>query len=86
MKVYRVNAEGYHDGPLNLVHYEGTKGDAHEWVKNNVGKAYWPEATITEVDMQTDKAGIVAALTGEPIETVLRTWGITPRGGLKEEK
>jgi hypothetical protein len=68
------------------THFEGTKPDAQRWVKDNVGKPLWADTTIREVDVQTDKTGVLAALNGEAVITLTeRLWGITPRGGLKAE-
>lgn len=92
MKVYMIEVEGQSAVSVNgnestLPGYAGTKGEAHDWVKNNVPKHTYTDTTISEVDVQADKAGVVGALNGDPIlGKPLRTWGITPRGGLKEEK
>lgn len=40
---------------------------------------------VHELDVQTDKAGVVAMLNGDPIVKILRTFGVTQRGSLKEE-
>ena len=68
------------------LHYTGTKPEAQKWVKDNVHKADWPEVVVHEVDVQTDKEGVIAALNSKAvITTTERAWGITPRGALKEE-
>jgi hypothetical protein len=44
------------------------------------------QVVFEEVNVQSDKAGLLAALDGEPIVSIpFRTWGITSRGALKEE-
>lgn len=80
MKVYQVVAP-------EIEQFEGTKSDAHIWVKDNVPKPLWPETVINEADVQTDKAGVVCALNGKAIITLTGlVWGVTPRGGLKAER
>lgn len=39
---------------------------------------------VEELEVQTDKAGVIAMLNGSPITKLTRSFDITPRGGLKE--
>lgn len=43
------------------------------------------EHVVHELEVQTDKAGVVAALNRAPIVKIMRTFAVTPRGSLKEE-
>jgi hypothetical protein len=44
------------------------------------------ELVVDEVEVQHDKAGLIAALNGTPIVSApINTWGVTPRGALKAE-
>jgi len=60
----------------------GTQAEAHNAVKSGVAKHNWPGIRIELVDVQTDKAGIVAALNGVAMFQTVSTWAITKRGGL----
>lgn len=42
------------------------------------------EFLVEELDVQTDKEGVVAMLNDAPITKLLRSFEVTPRGGLKE--
>jgi hypothetical protein len=65
--------------------YAGTLGDAKKEAAE-IPKHLRGDVIAEEYDVQTDKAGVVAMLNGEPIMgEALRTWGVTPRGSLKEE-
>ena len=78
MRAYRVNL------PLENPAFEGTMALAREVVKER-NKDVWSETTIDEVEVQADKEGVLHALNRNPVINVIRTWGITARGGLKEE-
>jgi hypothetical protein len=65
--------------------FVATLGDARETAKA-VPAHLRADVIVDQVDVQSDKAGLIAALNGEPVVGVpLRTWGITARGALKEE-
>ena len=66
--------------------WAGTYGEAKA-IAREVPKHLREEVVVEEFDVQTDKAGIIAALNGEPVydKKALRTWGITARGALAEE-
>jgi hypothetical protein len=85
MKVIRLR---HHENNLDAwpTQYAGTLGDAKK-VAATVPKPLRDQVIAEELDVQTDKAGVVAMLndapefSGEP----LRTWAVTARGSLKEE-
>ncbi len=80
---------------MRVLHlYMPDTADTSDFVPDRAGaktliKAMTPDArtahVLDEIEVRTDKEGVVAALNGEPIFTVLRRFGITARGGLKEE-
>lgn len=81
MRLFKAEFIG-EDGD-DAAHYEGTKHDIHQWVKDSVPKSEWPSTKILELEMKTDKAGILAALNGEFEPDVIATFGLTKRGGLE---
>lgn len=84
MKVIRVHHHEYEEDAYK-TEYAGTLGDAKK-IAALVPKHLRADVIADEFDVQTDKVGIVAMLNGEPIVgEALRTWGVTPRGSLKEE-
>lgn len=80
MRAYRVTSPG--NGHVNRVSFWGTKPEAHAQAKLHENRA---ATYVDEVEVQTDKVGVVAALNGTPLIETLCTWGLTPRGGLREE-
>lgn len=69
--------------------FESTLAGAKVTVKNlhDTVRHLCKDIIVEEVDVQSDKAGLIAALNGNPIVSEpLRTWGITSRGALKEEQ
>ena len=79
MKVFRQTI----DQPDNRPQYLGTLSEAKRLAKT-VDKALRKHTTVEEIDVQTDKAGVVAMLNGEAIvKATLREWGLTARGALE---
>lgn len=77
----------HHENNIDVyeARYVGTFGEAKD-AAHEVPAALRGDIIVDEVEVQADKAGMLAALNGEPIiGEALRTWGITPRGALKEE-
>lgn len=70
--------------------YSGTLSQAHHLAKNGKqdGRPFRQDwVKIEEVEIATDKAGILALLNGVGgNEMPIREWTLTPRGGLHEEK
>lgn len=77
MKLFKVNMP-------EATAYCGTRKEAHDFAKDQP-KNQWCEITIDEVDVQCDKEGMIHALNGVTIEKIIKTYGLTARGGLKEE-
>ena len=83
MHIYRTLLE--RDGLPTDTNHRGTLGDAHEVAKGYpIHERGW--LRIELIDVPADKAGILALLQGYSLEdfTPIRTWALTPRGGLKE--
>lgn len=81
MKVFRQTI----DQPDTKPQYSGTLSEAKRRAKT-VDKALRKHTTVEELDIQSDKAGIVAMLNGEAIiKDTLREWGLTARGALEEQ-
>ena len=67
--------------------YFTVMADAHSMAKTELKTFNWslPESRIELVEFQTDKETLCNLLTGWGCEMkVLRTWALTPRGGLRE--
>lgn len=84
MKIYRIRDTAF-SADEDQIHdvYAGTKDEAKA---NGVVRAtppYQSDIEVTELEVQTDKAGVLAILQGNRIFTTLRTWRMTARGGLK---
>ena len=65
----------------------GTIAEAHATAKGGSFNKLYVE--IEEVEVPTDKAGVLDILNTNPGELqfkALRKWCLTPRGGLQEEK
>lgn len=81
MKVYRMHDP---EGVAPTYAYYGglsdVKGDAKK-LPVTLRKTH----IVEELEVSIAKSGVVAMLNGEPEFEVKRTWGITPRGALKEE-
>lgn len=68
--------------------FVGTMAEAKKWLKStkeNISSDFARQfIRIYEVDVQNDKAGVIAALNWHPIYTRKREWKVTPRWGMKE--
>lgn len=79
MRVFRIQVIDSEEP----YHYEGTQSAAHKYAKE-LPKHQWEQAKITELDVQTDKEGILALMNDDPIITDTGpSFGLTKRGGLK---
>ncbi|MGA0610055.1 hypothetical protein [Caldimonas sp. KR1-144] len=78
MQIYRIT---WDEGAT--PHFAGTLGDAHASAK----LAPAPASVLIELlDVDVSKDSALAMLGGGmPAHKVLRTWGLTPRRGLKEQ-
>lgn len=67
-----------------LVYCE-RQGEAHAHARD-YGEWRWPKLRIELVDVSLDKSSIAGLLNGvgAGLRTPLRTWRITPRGGMVE--
>lgn len=62
-----------------------TGAAAHRTAKAHFVKEAWHDVEIAEVILKADKEGFFAAMRGEPqVLQVLRTWHLSPRGGMVE--
>lgn len=71
--------------PNTVLTYHATQADAHRDTKT-YSKHRLPDLRIELVDVETDKGAIARIINGvdpSPGE-VLRTWKLTPRGGMAE--
>ena len=85
MKVFRLNHHEY-DSEIYPTRYVGTLVEAKKEVKE-VPKHLRRDIVVTELDMQSDKEGFLAALNDEAIVTsTLREFSITARGGLQADE
>ncbi len=85
MQFYRVidisGTTVYQSEPWFCATFDSTK----EHFKKNWPKMYWDYVRVELVEIDTDKATLVLLLNKDPVNTtVLRTWKVTPRGGLTE--
>lgn len=83
MKAYRVTGHFTDDKDP----YFATLKLAHDEAKGLKANSKWPleDARIELVEFETDQATLCQILSGEAcITSVLRTWSLTQRGGLKE--
>lgn len=70
----------------SMPEWEPTLAEAHARLKLKVGR----DARIELIDVDTSKNGVLALLRGDMYSPMcatkgpLRTWALTPRGGLKE--
>jgi len=77
MNVYRISR----DGVEGFV-YKSTQAEAHGHARSLVAYSH---TYIDLLDLDVDKSAIVHLLsTGVPLAKVIKSWGLTPRGGLKE--
>ena len=84
MKVFRLM---HHENNQDVfrTRYSGSLGDTKDVVRNDVPKHLREDVVVDEVEVNTSKLGVIAMLNGEPqFFEPSRTFGITPRGGLKE--
>jgi hypothetical protein len=80
MRAYRV--DGVRD-----THFSATLADAHKQAKYYVScSCGWQDVRIEEVEVQDDKAGVIAALNKEPVfKHTGRVWEFkSQRLGLEE--
>ena len=80
MKAYEVTLND-EDKPQ----FAGTMADAKAIIKDADQSYYYGDLRVVEVEVQSDKEGVIWALNGVAKMTHGRTWRGTPRGGLKEE-
>lgn len=78
MKVFRIQDGERED-------FFGIKADAKRHV-HTIPPHRRDKVLVSEIEVQTDKEGVIAMLNEEPLYKVLRTFGVTPRGAFKEEK
>src|SRR5574337_1322355 len=78
MKLFRIQHTEHDE-------WFGTLADAKARVRQ-MPKYRYDEMVVGEIDVRTDKEGVLAMLNDEPLFKPLRTFGVTPRGALKEEK
>ena len=67
--------------------FVGTLAEVKAWLADVKGTMQdWERASVRvyEVDVQTDKEGVIAALNWTPMYKRKREWKATPRWGLKE--
>jgi hypothetical protein len=84
MKVIRLSLYE-NDSDVYRTRFAGTLADAKVEARA-VPQALRSQVLAEEVEVQTDKAGIIAMLNSKPLVIeVQRTWGITARGALVEE-
>lgn len=72
--------------PENTVSHRCTLAEAHACAKA-FGKSDWNDVVVDLIDVPTDKAGVLSLLMGgHGIDDLkaIRTWDLTPRGGLRE--
>ena len=79
MQIYKITDIDY-NGNTN---YAGTFGDAHDKAKE-ADELHRAHARVELVEIASDKATILSILSGNSCaQKVLRTWSLTPRGGLQ---
>lgn len=80
MQFYKLTINESDDRPEYLC----TRDEAHKVAKKAPSYA-WQAFRIELVEIETDKATLAEILSRQAIpELVLRTWRLTPRGGLVE--
>ena len=88
MLIYEVdiNKPGYEFGNPCLSRCFGTRSEAKNYATATWGKTQWAEVFIDLREVRTDKVGVLAMLNEDDgyLGPALKTWAITPRGGLKE--
>lgn len=77
MHFYKISVDSSSAAPV----YAGTQQDAMMAGRLKVPRA---DVIIDEIEIATDKAGVLALLKGEHIETVVKSFRLTVRGGLHE--
>ena len=83
MRAYRIT----HDEHADSVFFCTTRNDAHQGAKTRFYRHHWPAVYVDLVEFPIDQKSICKLLNQQPPElTVLRTWRLTNRGGLKEIK
>lgn len=83
MQLYRITKDESDYGV-----WAGTLADAHEALK---ARKHGQDPYIDLIDVPTDKAGILALLNDDGFAYIsklprMRSWALTDRGGLREEK
>lgn len=85
MKCYKLQA---HEEAAEIFY--GTLADAHAEARDSTEPVFRVNVRITEVEVPTDKAGVIALLNGyhklkgQNLMVPSRVWCLTARGGLKE--
>jgi hypothetical protein len=85
MKVFRLTNTEQEPGAADPSDYFGTLGEVKAACRE-IAQPLRKQHVVEELDVQSDKAGMVAALNGTPIITdVIRTFSVTARGALAGE-
>ena len=71
------------DDPVTVYQHTATLAEAHASLKV-YGEPLRPDLRVELVEIATDKASLVNVLNGVIEVELLRTWKLTPRGGLLE--
>jgi hypothetical protein len=82
MQVYKITR-----GPMPARTYKGTREEGHELMKAHALARPFERADMRMelVEIRDNKPAIIGILNGfPPVEVVLKTWALTPRGGLVE--
>lgn len=79
MKVFRLVDTELPDDTLS---YAGTMAGAKALAKD-LPAVLRKRHTVEELEVQTDKAGVVAMLNNAPIVKVVRTFAVSARGGVQ---
>jgi|GEM_PF-5990211 len=79
-RAYRVRDLSVDEEPTTYV---GTFAQAREFVREKA-PIDRDSVVVAEVEVASDKDGLLQALNGEPVEFVKRQWIGTKRGGLRQ--
>lgn len=78
MKLYAYERSEHEDK------WFGTRPEAQKYAKADVPAVYRPSIKVYERNVQTDKAGVLRLLNGNPLFTNIRVWTMNSRGALQE--
>jgi hypothetical protein len=78
MKLYAYERDEHND------RWFGTRSEAQKFAKADVPAVYRPSIKVHERNVQTDKAGVLRILKGEPIYETVHSWTMSSRGALAE--